>query len=78
MLGGHLSLDLRMGFLCPLTQHRSTQLSNLINHPIFGVVSITSIGDGLFERVDDLVQPFEQLWSLHQALFESAAVFGAR
>ena len=78
MLGGHLSLDLRIGFLCPLAQHGSTQLSNLVNHPILGVVCIAPIGHGLFERVDDLVQPLEHFRSLRQALFKSTPVFGVR
>jgi len=77
MLRWHLSLDLRIGFLCPLAQDCSTQLSNLIDYSILGVVRVASIGHGLFERVDDLVQPLEQLRSLRQALFKLTAVFGA-
>ena len=78
MIGRHLCLALGIGFLGPLAENRASELSNLLHHPIFGVMRITSIAHGLFECVNDLMQALEQLRSLRQALFESATVLGLR
>ncbi len=78
MLRGYVPLHLRVGFLCPLTQDRSTQFSNFINDSIFRIVRITTIAHGLLKSVDDLVQSFEQLRSPSEALFESMPIFGGR
>jgi thiamine monophosphate synthase len=64
------------GFVRPATEDVLTELAEFLDHALLGRVSIGTIGDGLIERVDEVMETGAQLGAVRQALFERALGFG--
>ena len=76
MLAGHLRLGVGGGFARPVAEDFLTELAHLPDHALLGGMGIGAVGDGVVERVEDMMQPGEQLGPVRQALFERAVGFG--
>ena len=76
MLRGHLGLRVRVGFVRPLTEGFLSELAQWLEDALFGDVRVAAVGDGVIERVEEVVQAVEQLRPLGQTDFEAAAQGG--
>lgn len=76
MLGAHLGLGLRIGFVRPATEKFLAELAQFLDHALLGGVGIGAVGHRLVERVQKVVQACLQLGPVRQAFFERARSFG--
>jgi hypothetical protein len=56
MLGAHLRLDLGLRFVRPTAEEFLAQLAQFLDHSLLGGVGIGTVGDGLVEHVQEVVQ----------------------
>ena len=76
MLGAHLRLGLGLRFVRPVAQDFLPKLAEFFDHALFGGMGIRAVGHGSVERVENVMQPGEQLRPVCQALIKRAARWG--
>ena len=60
-----------------MAQGFPSELAQFFNHALRGGVSIGTVGHGLVERVEDVMEAGQQLGPVRQALFERAGGLGS-
>jgi len=66
----HVGVGVGAGFVRPLGEQLLTELAQLECHARFGVIGGAVVADGLVEHIGDLMQAFQQLGPLRQALLQ--------
>ncbi len=56
MLGAHLRLGAGVGFVRPVAEDFLAELAEFLDHALLGSMGGGAVGDGLVERVEDVVQ----------------------
>lgn len=76
VLGADLRLGLSLRFVRPTPEDFLAELPEFLDHSFFGGVGVGAVGDGLVERVQQVVQARVQLGPVGQAFFERAVGLG--